>query len=292
MMEIVHKPVLLKEVLSFIDFEKHKIFLDLTIGEGGHSEEILKRAKSDSILIGFDLDEDILKITDKRLSILGKKYYLFNENYKHFPNVLKKLNIDKVDFMLLDLGFSSFQLKEGRGFSFQDKESLHMGYSKSIKGADYYINRLSRNDLIYIFEEFGEIKESEKLAKEIIEERKKRKIENAYQLAKIIERVVKKRGKIHPATTIFQAIRIYVNKELDNLREFLLIFSDYLNSSGIIEIISYHSLEDRLVKNAFKELEEMEKVKILTKKVITPTKEEIRENRRSRSAKLRVVQKI
>jgi 16S rRNA (cytosine1402-N4)-methyltransferase len=167
-----------------------------------------------------------------------------------------------------------------------------MGYSKSIKGADYYINRLSRNDLIYIFEEFGEIKESEKLAKEIIEERKKRKIENAYQLAKIIERVVKKRGKIHPATTIFQAIRIYVNKELDNLREFLLIFSDYLNSSGIIEIISYHSLEDRLVKNAFKELEEMEKVKILTKKVITPTKEEIRENRRSRSAKLRVVQKI
>ncbi len=291
-MEIVHKPVLLKEVLSFIDFEKHKIFLDLTIGEGGHSEEILKRAKSDSILIGFDLDEDILKITDKRLSILGKKYYLFNENYKHFPNVLKKLNIDKVDFMLLDLGFSSFQLKEGRGFSFQDKESLHMGYSKSIKGADYYINRLSRNDLIYIFEEFGEIKESEKLAKEIIEERKKRKIENAYQLAKIIERVVKKRGKIHPATTIFQAIRIYVNKELDNLREFLLIFSDYLNSSGIIEIISYHSLEDRLVKNAFKELEEMEKVKILTKKVITPTKEEIRENRRSRSAKLRVVQKI
>jgi len=291
-MEIVHKPVLLKEVLSFIDFEKHKIFLDLTIGEGGHSEEILKRAKSDSILIGFDLDEDILKITDKRLSILGKKYYLFNENYKHFPNVLKKLNIDKVDFMLLDLGFSSFQLKEGRGFSFQNKESLHMGYSKSIKGADYYINRLSRNDLIYIFEEFGEIKESEKLAKEIIEERKKRKIENAYQLAKIIERVVKKKGKIHPATTIFQAIRIYVNKELDNLREFLLIFSDYLNSSGIIEIISYHSLEDRLVKNAFKELEEMEKVKILTKKVITPTKEEIRENRRSRSAKLRVVQKI
>ncbi len=291
-MEIVHRPVLLKEVLSFIDFDKHKIFLDLTVGEGGHSEEILKRAKYDSILIGVDLDEDILKVSYNRLSNLGKKFYLFNENYKNFPSVLKKLNIEKVDFMLLDLGFSSFQLKEGRGFSFQDKESLHMGYSKSFKGADYFINKLSKHDLIYIFEEFAEIKDSEKLALEIIEERRKRKIENAYQLAKIIERVVKKRGKIHPATTIFQAIRIYVNKELDNLKEFLLIFSDYLNRDGIVEIISYHSLEDRMVKRAFLELQEMEKVKILTKKVITPTKEEIKENRRSRSAKLRVVQKI
>ncbi|MCX8095585.1 MAG: 16S rRNA (cytosine(1402)-N(4))-methyltransferase RsmH [Caldisericia bacterium] len=292
MMEIVHKPVLLKEVLSFIDFEKMRVFLDLTIGEGGHSEEILKRASSDSILIGFDLDEEILNITERRLSQFGKKFYLFNENYKNFPNVLKKLNINKVDFMLLDLGFSSYQLKEGRGFSFLDKESLHMGYSKSFKGADYYINRLSKQDLIYIFEEFGEIKESEKIALKIIEERKKKKIETSYELAKIIEKVIKKRGKIHPATTIFQAIRIYVNRELDNLKEFLLIFSDYLDKEGIAEIISYHSLEDRMVKKTFKELEEMEIAKILTKKVITPTREEIIENRRSRSAKLRVVQKI
>ncbi|MDI6861095.1 MAG: 16S rRNA (cytosine(1402)-N(4))-methyltransferase RsmH [Caldisericia bacterium] len=291
-MEIVHKPVLLKEVLSFIDFEKARIFLDLTVGEGGHSEEILKKAREDAILIGFDLDEEILKVAEKRLSELSKKFYLFNENYKNFPEVLKKLNIDKVDFMLLDLGFSSFQLKEGRGFSFLDKESLHMGYSKSFRGADYYINKLSKNDLIYIFEEFGEIKDSEKLALKIIEERKKKKIESSYELAKIIEKVVKKRGKIHPATTIFQALRIYVNRELDNLRDFLLIFSDYLNIGGIAEIISYHSLEDRMVKRTFKELEEMEVVKILTKKVITPTKEEIKENRRSRSAKLRVVQKI
>lgn len=291
-MEIVHKPVLLNEVLSFINFEKSRIFLDLTVGEGGHSEEILKRASSDSILIGFDLDEEILKVAQERLSKLNKKFFLFNENYKNFHMVLKNLNIDKVDFMLLDLGFSSFQLKEGRGFSFLDKESLHMGYSRSFKGADYYINRLSKNDLIYIFEEFGEIKESEKLALKIIEERKKKKIESAYELAKIVEKVVKKRGKIHPATTIFQAIRIYVNRELDNLKEFLFIFSDYLNKDGIIEIISYHSLEDRMVKKSFKELEEMEIVKILTKKVITPTKEEIQENRRSRSAKLRVAQKI
>lgn len=290
-MEIVHKPVLLNEVLSFIDFDKSKIFLDLTIGEGGHSEEILKRASEDSILIGFDLDEEILKVAEKRLSFLGKRFYLFNENYKNFPQVLKKLNIDKVDFMLLDLGFSSFQLKEGRGFSFLDRESLHMGYSKNFRGADYYINKLSKQDLIYIFEEFGEMDNCEKLALKIIEERKKKKIESAYELAKIIEKVVKKRGKIHPATKIFQAIRIYVNRELDNLKEFLLIFSDYLNKDGITEIISYHSLEDRMVKKSFKELEEMEIARVLTKKVITPTKEEIKENRRSRSAKLRVVQK-
>ena len=291
-MEIAHKPVLLKEVLSFINFDKARVFLDLTIGEGGHSEEILKKMKHDAVLIGFDLDEEILKVAEKRLSEHGKKIYLFNENYKNFPEVLKKLNIDKVDFILLDLGFSSFQLKEGRGFSFLDKESLHMGYSKSFRGADYYINRLSKNDLIYIFEEFGEIRESEKLALKIIEERKKGKIKSSYELAKIIEKVVKKRGKIHPATTIFQALRIFVNRELDNLKEFLLIFSEYLNKDGICEIISYHSLEDRMVKMSFKELEEMEIVKVLTKKVITPTKEEIKENRRSRSAKLRVVQKI
>jgi len=119
-MEIKHTPVLLNEVISFIDFSKHKVFLDLTVGEGGHSEEILKRARDDSILIGFDLDEEILKIADQRLSKLNKKFYLFNENYKDFYKKLKEINIDGADFMLLDLGFSSFQLENGRGFSFLD----------------------------------------------------------------------------------------------------------------------------------------------------------------------------
>jgi len=122
MMEIKHTPVLLNEVISFIDFSKHKVFLDLTVGEGGHSEEILKRASDDSILIGFDLDEEILKIANQRLSKLNKKFYLFNENYKDFYKKLKEMNIDSADFMLLDLGFSSFQLENGRGFSFLDEK--------------------------------------------------------------------------------------------------------------------------------------------------------------------------
>ena len=121
-MEIKHTPVLLNEVISFIDFSKHKVFLDLTVGEGGHSEEILKRASDDSILIGFDLDEEILKIANQRLSKLNKKFYLFNENYKDFYKKLKEMNIDSADFMLLDLGFSSFQLENGRGFSFLDEK--------------------------------------------------------------------------------------------------------------------------------------------------------------------------
>jgi 16S rRNA (cytosine1402-N4)-methyltransferase len=292
MMDIKHKPVLLNEVISFIDFSKYKIFLDLTIGEGGHSEEILKRASEDSLLIGFDLDEEILKVAEQRLMKLNKKFILFNENYKDFYKKLKEINIDGVDFMLLDLGFSSFQLNNGRGFSFLDEKSLHMGYSKLTKGADYYINKLNKRDLIYIFEEYGEIKESEKIADEIIKYRKKKKIETSIELSKIVEKVIKRKGKIHPATKIFQALRIFVNKEFENLREFLLVFSDYLNKDGILEVISYHSVEDRIVKNGLKELEEMDKLIFLNKKVITPSEFEIKENRRSRSAKLRVVQKI
>jgi len=292
MMEIKHKPVLLNEVLSFIDFSKYKIFIDLTIGEGGHSEEILKRMNKNSLLIGFDLDEEILKVAEERLNKLNKKFYLFNENYKDFYKKLKEINIIGVDFMLLDLGFSSFQLNNGRGFSFLDEKSFHMGYSKQTKGADYYINKLSKNDLVYIFEEYGEIKESEKIADEIIKYRKKKKIETSKDLSDIIGKILKRKGKIHPATKVFQALRIFINKEFENLREFLLVFSDYLNKDGILEVISYHSVEDRIVKNALKELEEMGKIIFLNKKVITPSQSEIKENRRSRSAKLRVVQKI
>lgn len=291
-MEIKHKPVLLNEILSFIDFSKFKIFVDLTIGEGGHSEEILKRASDDSLLVGFDLDKEILEVCQNRLTKLNKKFILFNENYKNFYKILKEIDINRVDFMILDLGFSSFQLDNGRGFSFLDEKSLHMGYSSQTKGADYYINKLSKNELIYIFDEFGEIKESERIADEIIKYRKKKLIETSIDLSKIVEKVIKRRGKIHPATKVFQALRIFVNKEFENLREFLLVFSDYLNKDGALAVISYHSVEDRIVKNSLKELKDMGKIICLNKKVITPSETEIKENRRSRSAKLRVVQKV
>lgn len=291
----IHKPVLVKEILSYIDFEKKRIFLDLTTGEGGHSYEIMKRMREDSLLIGLDIDPDVLKVTEERLKVDNKRVILINDNYKNFPLVLKRLGIEKVDFMLLDLGFSSFQLKKGRGFSFDDDTSIDMRYQKNIRSGEYVINSLGEKELTYIFKTFGEIREARRIARKIIQEREKAPIITGKRLKEIIESlypVHMRKGGIHPATKVFQALRIYVNKELENLKTFLSSFQSYLNKDGIVEIISYHSLEDRMVKKKFLELEREGTVEVLTKRPITPQKEEIEDNIRSRSAKLRVAKKV
>jgi len=291
----IHKPVLVKEILSYIDFEKKRIFLDLTTGEGGHSYEIMKRMREDSLLIGLDIDLDVLKVTEERLKVDNKRVILINDNYKNFPLVLKRLGIEKVDFMLLDLGFSSFQLKKGRGFSFDDDTSIDMRYQKNIRSGEYVINSLGEKELTYIFKTFGEIREARRIARKIIQEREKAPIITGKRLKEIIESlypVHMRKGDIHPATKVFQALRIYVNKELENLKTFLSSFQSYLNKDGIVEIISYHSLEDRMVKKKFLELEREGTLEVLTKRPITPQKEEIEDNIRSRSAKLRVAKKV
>ena len=291
----IHKPVLIKEILSYIDFEKKRIFLDLTIGEGGHSYEIIKRMKEDSLLIGLDIDPDVLEVAKERLKTDNRRVILINDNYKNFPLVLKRLGIEKVDFMLLDLGFSSFHLRKGRGFSFNDDTSIDMRYRKNIRSGEYVINSLGEKELTHIFKTFGEIREAKKIARKIVQEREKAPITTGKRLKEIIESLYPaymRKGSIHPATKVFQALRIYVNKELENLKTFLSSFQDYLNKNGVVEIISYHSLEDRMVKKRFLELEREGVIKVLTKKPITPQEEEIEDNIRSRSAKLRVAKKI
>jgi len=291
----IHKPVLVKEILSYIDFEKKRIFLDLTTGEGGHSYEIMKRMREDSLLIGLDIDPDVLKVTEERLKVDNKRVILINDNYKNFPLVLKRLGIEKVDSMLLDLGFSSFHLRKGRGFSFDDDTSIDMRYRKNLRSGEYVINSLGERELTYIFKTFGEIREAKRIARKIIQEREKALITTGKRLKEIIESLYPahtRKGSIHPATKVFQALRIYVNKELENLKTFLSSFQSYLNKDGIVEIISYHSLEDRMVKKKFLELEREGTVEVLTKRPITPQKEEIEDNIRSRSAKLRVAKKV
>ena len=291
----IHKPVLVKEILSYIDFEKKRTFLDLTTGEGGHSYEIMKRMREDSLLIGLDIDPDVLKVTEERLKTGNKRVILINHNYKNFPLVLKRLGIEKVDFMLLDLGFSSFHLRKGRGFSFDDDTSIDMRYRKNLRSGEYVINSFGERELTYIFKTFGEIREARRIARKIIQEREKAPITTGKRLKEIIESLYPahmRKGSIHPATKVFQALRIYVNKELENLKTFLSSFQSYLNKNGIVEIISYHSLEDRMVKKKFLELEREGTVEVLTKRPITPQKEEIEDNIRSRSAKLRVAKKV
>ena len=291
----IHKPVLVKEILSYIDFEKKRIFLDLTIGEGGHSYEIIKRMKEDSLLIGLDIDPDVLEVAKERLKTDNRRIILINDNYKNFPLVLKGLGIEKVDFILLDLGFSSFHLRKGRGFSFDDDTSIDMRYRKNIRSGEYVINSLGEKELTYIFKTFGEIREAKRIARKIVQEREKAPITTGKRLKEIIESLYPaymRKGSIHPATKVFQALRIYVNKELENLKTFLSSFQNYLNKNGVVEIISYHSLEDRMVKKRFLELEREGVIKVLTKKPITPQEEEIEDNIRSRSAKLRVAKKI
>ena len=291
----IHKPVLVKEILSYIDFEKKRIFLDLTIGEGGHSYEIIKRMKEDSLLIGLDIDPDVLEVAKERLKTDNRRVILINDNYKNFPLVLKGLGIEKVDFILLDLGFSSFHLRKGRGFSFNDDTSIDMRYRKNIRSGEYVINSLGEKELTHIFKTFGEIREAKKIARKIVQEREKAPITTGKRLKEIIESLYPaymRKGSIHPATKVFQALRIYVNKELENLKTFLSSFQNYLNKNGVVEIISYHSLEDRMVKKRFLELEREGVIKVLTKKPITPQEEEIEDNIRSRSAKLRVAKKI
>ncbi len=291
----IHKPVLVKEILSYIDFEKKRIFLDLTIGEGGHSYETIKRMKEDSLLIGLDIDPDVLEVAKERLKTDNRRVILINDNYKNFPLVLKRLGIEKVDFILLDLGFSSFHLRKGRGFSFNDDTSIDMRYRKNIRSGEYVINSLGEKELTHIFKTFGEIREAKKIARKIVQEREKAPITTGKRLKEIIESLYPaymRKGSIHPATKVFQALRIYVNKELENLKTFLSSFQNYLNKNGVVEIISYHSLEDRMVKKRFLELEREGVIKVLTKKPITPQEEEIEDNIRSRSAKLRVAKKI
>jgi len=295
-----HKPVMLGEVMSFIKPGKGDIIVDATIGAGGHSCEILKKIQPDGLLIGIDKDAEILKIAGKFLSKISDCYKLYQADYVNLGEILEKLKIGKVNGILLDLGVSSLQLDSlDRGFSFSKEGPLDMRMDRT-QGitAEDLLKRLSEREMADIFWRYGEERKSRRVARAIMYERQRgTSIKTTTQLAKIVEKALyvprgySKKKRIHPATRVFQALRIVVNDELKSLEQFLNDAYGFLASGSRIVVVSFHSLEDRLVKRAFREGKNTSRLEILTKKPLIPLDSEIRENVRSRSAKLRAAER-
>lgn len=291
----MHIPVLLKESIEFLKVkEVQGNFIDCTFGEGGHSLEIIKHSGSGSKILAFEWDEDLYKkgrelIQEKKLM---KKIKLVNENFAKIKKVVKKEKFMNIKGVIFDLGISSYHYDEsGRGFSFKKDEFLDMRINKKLKITAFeVINYYSQKDIIDILKKYGEEYGAEKIAKEIVKRRRVKKIETAKELARIISIVKKGKRKIHPATKSFLALRSYVNNELENLRQGLEGALDVLDDGGRIVIITFHGLEDKIVKDFIKK--HKREINIVTKSVVRPTQEEIKTNPRSRSAKLRAVEKL
>jgi len=297
--------VLLKEVLHYLIPKKGGgVYIDCTLGGGGHSKAILERIYPDGLLIGIDRDIEAIKAARKELSNFLDRAILIRDNFKNLEEILSNLKIKVIAGVLFDLGVSSHQLREReRGFSFREDGHLDMRMDPTQKfNASTLINNYTEEELVRIFGKYGEERFSKRIARLIVLERQKNPITTTKQLADLVIRALpkaKKRGRwrIHPATRVFQAIRIEVNQELDLLEKSLNQVIKVLEDKGRICVISYHSLEDRIVKNVFKKAER-EKVakenyglKIITKKPIRASQEEIKRNPKARSAKLRVAEK-
>lgn len=292
----MHKSVLVKETLDYLKCEKKKLILDCTVGGGGHAKEILKRLPLGAKLIGIDADREALEIAKENLKDFKGSHVLVNDNFRNFDKVLAGLNIKSVDAMLFDLGISSFQLEDAdRGFSFSKGGTLDMRMDTSFgKPLWQIINNFSEKELGYIIKDLGEERLWHRIAWAIVTERRKQPIKDTYRLAYIIRCATryKKKGRIDPATRTFQALRIYVNDELGALKEALGKASSYLSKNGRIVVISFHSLEDRIAKYRFRKMEKEGTLSILTKKPVTPDRDEKKDNPRSRSAKLRAAQRV
>ena len=283
-----HIPVLLKEVKEILDLKDGMVVIDATAGGGGHAEEILKNIGPEGKLFLVDWDHAAVELLKEKMKNSKNVIYL-EGNYADLPELMKENNFPKTDCLLLDLGFSSDQLENrGRGFSFLKEEPLLMTYNNSSQSLENFLANVSLNELTEVISKYGEEKFARKIAETIFKNRQK--ITNTKVLAQFIKSAVPisyERGRIHPATRTFQAFRIYLNGELDNLEKLLNSLGEILKPGGRVAIISFHSLEDRIVKNSFNQLFREDKAVILTKKPITASPEEILANPRSRSAKMR-----
>lgn len=290
----MHKPTLCSEVIEFLDLKKKDVILDCTVGCGGHASEILRNICPGGELIGIDRDQDALRIAKENLKEFGECARLLYGNFKNLDLILENCGIKEVDGILFDLGLSSYQIDSpGRGFSFRFDAPLDMRMDKALKMTAFdLVNNLCQEEIAKILRDFGQERFSNRIARQIVRQREKAPISTTLELAEIIRRAAPRiKSKIHPATRSFQAFRIAVNNELDALKEGLEKASFYLKRKGRICVISFHSLEDRIVKNKFKELHRQGNFKILTKKPLCPKEEEILDNPRSRSAKLRAIEK-
>ncbi len=309
-MAIRHHPVLVKETLDYLRVHQGGVYVDCTVGLGGHSEAMLQVLAGSGRLIGIDRDADALSLASERLSRYSG-VELYQDNFKNLPLVLKRLSLDSIDGCLVDLGVSSLQLDAAeRGFSFREKGplDLRMDQGQRTTAADL-LNRLPEEALVDIFKRLGEEPSARRIAAEIVRRRRISKITTTTELAELVEQVKGRqpRTRIHPATLVFQALRLEVNQELEGLGDFLGNVIRTLSPGGRLVVISFHSLEDRIVKQTyqlkagkcicFKPADRctcgrIQEVRILTKKPVTPSDEEVALHPRSRSAKLRAVEKI
>lgn len=291
-----HKPVLLKESVDGLNIKPDGVYVDVTFGGGGHSKEILNRLGEDGKLFAFDQDDDALKNT-----IDDPRFTLINENFRHIKSFLRLYGIKKVDGILADLGVSSHQFNEAeRGFSTRFEAKLDMRMNQKDKISAYeIINFYDEKKLADILFQYGELRNSRAIAKQIVEAREEKKIETSFDLKEVLKRFLPKAKEHKILAQIFQAIRIEVNEEIKVLKEFLLQTIDLLEKGGKLSVISYHSLEDRLVKRVIQKGKfegEVEKdfygnTSLPFKKdgkFIVPSNNEIKENNRARSAKLRI----
>ena len=296
---IEHTPVLAGTLAEQIKLPSDGVMVDVTIGQGGHSLLLGKTLGPKAVIVGLDVDINAVRRAQFNLRGLACKVILLNSNFSRIDEQLAGQGIEKVDFILADLGISSVQLADPEfGLSFQTNMPLDMRIDKRLKrtAADI-VNKSDEKSLADLIYEFGQDRASRRIARFIVRQREIEPINTTGQLAQIVCRAFGKikrgrRSRIHPATRTFQALRIAVNDELENLKKLLASAPDLLKENGYIAVISFHSLEDRLVKNDFRQNGKSGIYRIVTKKPIVPTREEIKENRRARSAKLRIAQKI
>lgn len=305
-----HYSVLLDECIENLHIKEDGLYIDATMGYAGHSSEILKRIKR-GFLFAFDADKEAINYADNKLKEIGKNYQIFHSNFVNMKEMLEKENVLKVDGILFDLGFSSPQIDETkRGFSFMNDARLDMRMNQEQEfDAWELINHYSSLELSRIFFEYGEEKMSRAIVKKIIEARQNKPIDTTLELVEVIKQSVGANYfyKNHPERKIFQAIRIEVNNELKVLEEVLPNAINLLNKGGRICVITFHSLEDRIVKKIFKKYSEVNEIvkglpqipeeykpliKIINKKPILPSKKELEENSRSNSAKLRIIERV
>jgi len=295
-MKTVHYPVMYKEVVEKLSLRGKKIVVDCTIGVGSHALKFFEVMDKDSVLIGIDKDDDSLRVARMRLKKYESRFELFKDDFRNLDAILDSLSIKKADIFFFDLGISSFQLSDSqRGFSFSKDGPLDMRMDRRSNLSAYdIVNYLSEYELNAIFKKFGEERFSRRIAHLVVEKRRQEPISTTSQLRNVVLEAVPRRHHsfIHPATRIFQALRIVVNRELESLEIGIKKAVTHLSCGGRIGVITFHSLEDRIVKHTFRDLALKEEVKLVNKKPFTPGMEELKENISSRSAKLRVAEKI